>query len=89
MEVGLPGMEEPLKVLPQFEKRIGQQVSVLTFDGLKHSGELLSADKNFLEINEEKIVLNGKKKEIQKKLNKIPFIEIKETRVIFSFDKII
>ena len=89
LEVGSPGMEEPLKILAQYEKRIGQQVSVLTFDGMKHSGKLLSADKNFLELNEDKIVHNGKKKEIQNILNKIPFTEIKETRVIFSFDKII
>ncbi len=38
LEVGSPGMEEPLKVLKQFHKRIGQKVSVLTFDGIKRTG---------------------------------------------------
>lgn len=89
LEVGSPGMEEPLKILPQYKKRIGQEISVVTFDGRKHIGTLLSADENALELNEETVVSNGKKKEKQKKLNIIPFNEIKETRVIFSFDKII
>jgi ribosome maturation factor RimP len=89
LEVGSPGMEEPLKILPQFKKSIGKNVSVITFDGLKHTGILLSADENNLEINEEIKTGSGNKKDIQKKLNTISFKDIKETRVIFSFDKII
>jgi len=89
LEVSSAGMEEPLKILPQYKKRIGQNVSVLTYDGLRHSGKLLSADESFLELNEEKVIRIGKKKEIQNETNKIPFTEIKETKVIFSFDKII
>ena len=89
LEVGSPGMEEPLKILAQYKKRIGQRVSILTFDGLKHIGLLISADDNQIEINEEIKTGSGKKKEIQTKQYKIPLTEIKETRVIFSFDKII
>lgn len=89
LEVGSPGMEEPLKILAQYNKRIGQRVSILTFDGLKHTGILISTDENQIEINEEIKIGSGKKKEIQTKQYKIPLTEIKETRVIFSFDKII
>ncbi len=89
LEVGSPGMEEPLKILAQYKKRIGQRVSILTFDGLKHIGLLISADENQIEINEEIKIGSGKKKEIQAKQYKIQLTEIKETRVIFSFDKII
>ncbi len=89
LEVGSPGMEEPLKILPQFKKRIGQTVSVVTFDGLKHTGILVMADEKNLELLEEFKAGSGKKKEVQKKNHIIPFSEIKETRVIFSFDKII
>ena len=89
LEVGSPGMEEPLKILAQYKKRIGQRVGILTFDGLKHIGLLISADENQIEINEEIKIGSGKKKEIQIKQYKIPLTEIKETRVIFSFDKII
>jgi hypothetical protein len=49
----------------------------------------LGVDNNGLEIEEEHSVRDGKKKEIQKKKNHISFTDIKETRVIFSFYKII
>ncbi len=89
LEVGSPGMEEPLKILAQYKKRIGERISVLLFDGMKHIGLLVSADDTYLELNEEMQVNVGKKKEIKTKQFKIPFTQIKETRVIFSFDKII
>jgi ribosome maturation factor RimP len=89
LEVGSPGMEEPLKILPQYQKRIGQEVSVLTFDGNKRKGTLTAVDDTHLEISEEVITKEGKKKIIHKKQTSIPFTEIKETRVLFSFDKII
>ena len=89
LEVGSPGMEEPLLVLKQFHKRIGREVSVLTFDGVKHTGTLMAADENELSLNEDITVKTGNKKEKQKQLNIIPFNKIKETGVIFSFDKII
>jgi ribosome maturation factor RimP len=88
LEVGSPGMEEPLKILPQYLKRLGQEVSVITFDGLKRKGILNSADSDHIEITEEVITREGKKKIHNKKVTSIPFTEIKETRVIFSFDKI-
>jgi ribosome maturation factor RimP len=88
LEVGSPGMEEPLKVQRQYEKRIGREVSVLTFDGLKRTGTLMSIDEEGIVLNEDISVKNGNKKEKQKQLNNIPFSNIKETRVIFSFDKI-
>lgn len=88
LEVGSPGMEEPLKVLRQYEKRMGREVSVLTFDGIKRTGTLMSADEHGVTINEDISVKSGNKKEKLKQLNNIPFSNIKETRVIFSFDKI-
>lgn len=88
LEVGSPGMEEPLKILPQYKKRIGREVSVITFDGLKRKGTLLAADENHIEISEEIVTKEGKKKIIHKKQISIPITDIKETRVIFSFDKI-
>lgn len=89
LEVGSPGMEEPLKILPQYKKRLGQKVGVITFDGMKHTGKLLSVDEETLELEEETITRHGKKSEAEKKIIKIAFTDIKETRVIFSFDKII
>jgi ribosome maturation factor RimP len=87
LEVGSPGMEEPLKIFPQYKKRIGQQVSVLTFDGVKRTGKLLKVDEQGIELNEERFVDPKKKKEVSYHINNIPFTSIKETKVIFSFDK--
>lgn len=89
LEVGSPGMEEPLKILPQYKKRIGQNVSVLMTDGIKRKGTLVNVDEEGLEINEDLNTGSGKKKEIQKQLSRILFQDIKETRLIISFDKII
>ena len=89
LEVGSPGMEEPLKILPQYKKRVGREVSVITFDGLKRKGMLTLVDNNHIEITEELFRKDGKKKIVEKKLTSIPFTDIKETRVIFSFDKIV
>src|SRR4051812_1900411 len=34
LEVSSPGMEEPLKVIPQYHRRIGKEVRVLMTDGI-------------------------------------------------------
>ena len=52
LEVSSPGMDEPLKVLPQYQKRLGREVSVVTFDGLKHQGVLQAATEEGIELNE-------------------------------------
>jgi ribosome maturation factor RimP len=82
-------MEEPLKVLQQYNKRIGKNVNVVTFDGLRHTGVLKAASTDGIELEETIIVKEGKKKEKQIQQITIPFSNIKETRVIFSFNKII
>src|SRR5689334_4503119 len=40
LEVSSPGMDEPLKVLGQYKKRVGQRIEVITFDGMKREGVL-------------------------------------------------
>ena len=43
LEVSSPGMEEPLKVLNQYQKRIGREVRVLTTNGIVKNGILKAA----------------------------------------------
>ena len=88
LEVTSPGMEEPLKVLPQYIKRLRNRVSVLTFDGLKRTGILESADENGIVIAEEVTVKEGNRKTKTSRPLSLPFSDIKETRVLFSFDKL-
>lgn len=85
IEVSSPGMEEPLRVIQQYQRRIGKQVSVITKDGIRREGVLKSADENEIVIEEsitEKI--NGKKN-LRMELKTIQMGDIKETKVVFKF----
>jgi len=89
LEVSSAGMEEPLKVMKQYQKRIGQDVSVITLDGQKHNGRLTSASENEVALEEEVTMKQAGKKETEVRKIVIPFNMIKETKVNFSFHKII
>ena len=52
LEVSSPGMEEPLKVLKQYEKRIGREVRVLTSNGIVKNGILKAASAEGVELEE-------------------------------------
>ncbi len=73
IEVSSPGLDLPFRVFRQYKKNIGREVRVLTTKGQTINGILLYVD-------EEKIVIDqeGKKSEI-------PFLEIKETRLVLRF----
>jgi ribosome maturation factor RimP len=83
IEVSSPGMDEPLKVLPQYYRRIGKQVSVITKDGLRREGILKSADETEVVI-EETVRESGKKSSLTHD-RRIPMSEVKETKVVFKF----
>jgi ribosome maturation factor RimP len=38
IEVSSPGMDAPMKVMRQFQRRLGRQVEVLLNNGIKHEG---------------------------------------------------
>lgn len=88
LEVTSPGMEEPLRVLQQYQKRLNHRVGVVTFDGLKRTGRLKEADAEGIVLEEETTIKSGSKRTVQLSDLRLPFSQIKETRVIFSFDKI-
>lgn len=85
IEVSSPGMDEPLKVLPQYYRRIGKQVSVITRDGLRREGILKSADENEVVIEETVSLRDNGKKLLQTHDRRIPMSEVKETKVMFKF----
>jgi len=86
LEVTSPGLDQPFKVLKQYEKNIGREVEVIFSDGQKTEGKLLAASENAIELEQE---LNEKKdnkkgKSTTKQVD-IPFENIKETRIIIKF----
>ncbi len=87
LEVSSPGMEEPLKVFQQYKKRIGREISVVTFDGMKHHGILQEVSDSGIMMDETIVKKENGKKEKRVHQIHLSFPEIKETRVVFSFDK--
>ncbi len=81
LELSSPGLDEPLKLPRQYRKNIGRPVEVVTADGLKKEGKLLSADDTRLVLEEQKG--KGKKSEIIEHV--IPVENIKTTKIQIKF----
>lgn len=79
LEVSSPGLDEPLKLLRQYQKNVGRNVEVILKDGTKKEGKLEAASENGI-IIEEKI---GKKKEVI--THNFPFENIKTTKIQVVF----
>jgi ribosome maturation factor RimP len=78
LEVSSPGLNAPLKVLPQYMKNLGREVDVIRNDGSKVSGKLRKVQKKGveLEITENKNITRNEY---------ISFSDIKSTRVQIIF----
>ena len=85
LEVSSPGMDQPLKVLRQYLKRIGRDVRVTRTDGIQLEGKLLSARPEGIEIVKRTTLKINKKKETTEENIHIPFETIKETKLILTF----
>jgi ribosome maturation factor RimP len=85
--VSSPGIDQPFKILKQYQKYIGKKVSTKTTDGKKYIGMLEEVSDNEIKISEEvKEKIPGKSKKISvKKEYQIPFEQIKETKLVITF----
>lgn len=79
LEVSSPGLDEPLKLLRQYQKNIGRNVEIILKDGARKEGKLESATTQGIVI-EEKI---GKKKEVVR--YNFLFENIKTTKIQVVF----
>ena len=85
LEVGSPGMDQPLKVYQQYIRRIGKDIRVITTDGRDLKGKLENADEkgiDLLEIISKKV---DKKKVLTETKHHLEYSKIKETKLILSF----
>ena len=69
LEVSSAGLDQPFKVLRQYQKNIGRFVEVLTKEGIKKEGKLVSVGEQDLVIEE--VTGKGKKMEIREITNNI------------------
>lgn len=87
LEVSSPGLSKPFKVFQQYTKNIGREVNVKTLEGLKHSGVLVLANEEMIQLKHtsmQKIEGKKKKEEIVELIN-VPFSNIKETKLELIF----
>jgi ribosome maturation factor RimP len=83
LNVSSAGLDQPFKLLRQYQKYIGKEVSVLLNTGKKVNGNLLT-------VNDEKLSIEipaNKKKKTEKSEAEFLLEEIKETKSIISFKK--
>ena len=87
LRVTSPGLDQPLKVIRQYEKIVGQEVEIIKKDGEKITGKLMKVSDGEIEIEtSKKIKLEGKKgKKHITELKNILLKEIKTTKVKISF----
>lgn len=85
LEVSSPGLDQPFKVLNQYQKYLGKRVETVTKEGQKLTGELVSVTENGIELQESlKKKIEGKKgKQLVISNQFIPFDKIKETKIIY------
>ncbi|HEY6502941.1 MAG TPA: ribosome maturation factor [Chitinophagaceae bacterium] len=81
LEISSPGLDEPLKLYRQYLKNIGRPVEVITKDGARTEGKLLSATETEIVVEEERG--KNKKKEVISHI--ILFDNIKTTKVQIKF----
>ena len=87
LEVGSAGLGQPFKVLRQWENHVGKQVEVLTKDGRKLKGNLVSATEEQIVLSvPTKVRIEGRKRpELQDVENTIPMDNVKSGRYIIDF----
>lgn len=82
LEVSSPGMSSPIKVLRQYQRRIGNELAVLKADGVKVIGILKQVDESGIVLEES---IMKKKKVVETKTWEIPFSDIKTSKLNFKF----
>lgn len=87
LTVSSAGMDQPFKILRQYQRYLGREVQVLNQDGEKIKGKLLAADEQevILEQQSREKVEGKKKKQVVTREIKLPMEQVKETKVVISF----
>ncbi len=81
LNVSSAGLDHPYKLLRQYIKNIGREISVTLNDGRKVEGALIFADEKGIEVIEK----TKEKKAIIEIKHSFSFTEIKETKEIIKF----
>lgn len=87
LQVSSPGATESFKVVPQYKKYVGTKVKVVTKEGAKHEGILMSANDNEFVIEEtrrEKKVIGKGNQTVVENIT-LTYNQTKETKSVLPF----
>lgn len=87
LEVASAGLSEPFKVIQQYQKNVGEEVDVITKEGIKIKGVLVDVTDGGFEVETSKMIrVEGKKKK-QAVIEKLAFSfdQVKSTKIIITF----
>ena len=87
LEVSSAGLDQPFKVLRQYQKNIGKEVDVKLTDGKKVKGNLIKATAEGItiqQVTKERIEGRKAKQNVEKNFD-FKFPEIKETKIVIKF----
>jgi ribosome maturation factor RimP len=87
LQVSSPGLDQPFKIIKQYEKNVGREVEVLKKEGVKISGKLLEANADWIVLEVSSKVKDEKSKKKKNVIvrQELPLSEIKETKIVISF----
>lgn len=83
IEVSSPGMDSPLIVPQQYQRRIGLELRVFDKEGKEHSGVLQSADEKEFELSEK--LKDKKTKTETERVHKFAYDDVRETKLVVNF----
>ena len=88
LTVSSAGMDQPFKILRQYQRYLSRMVEVKTKNGEKIKGKLLKATQEEveLEISSKEKIEGKKKKQLVIKTINVPMEQVKETKVIIVFN---
>lgn len=87
LTVSSAGMDQPFKILRQYQRYVDREVEMKTTQGDKIKGILVSADDKavVLEVTRKEKIEGKKKKQIVIENKTVPMEQVKETKVVISF----
>ena len=87
LTVSSAGMDQPFKILRQYQRYVDREVEMKTTQGDKIKGILVSADDKavVLEVTRKEKIEGKKKKQIVIENKTVPMEQVKEAKVVISF----
>ena len=85
LQVSSPGLDMPFRVIEQYYKNRGNEIEVITQDGLKKNGILNKISDKGIEVGIKSHVKEGKKKKVIHKNISLDFDQIKSAKTVLAF----